>query len=113
MKIISDSVNESCIDGFNRVYFLHFDNNWADTIYNFVLIFRSPQIGNFSSVQKIVNVFNKSLRDNLGVSYQEANRLPINTCNEHEFLHEVPKLSWTKILSDFDLLELHFSHVRG
>ena len=113
MKVVSYSVDESLVDSLYSIDFFHLNNDWAHTINDLVFIFGKPQVRNFTSVKEVVDIFNECLRNDLSVSHKETNWFSIDTSGEHEFLHEILELGRSKVLSDFNLLELNFSHMRS
>lgn len=68
MEEFSNSRNEKSCNVINCIQNLLLNAHWSNSSCNFFSVFWHHQIWNFTGVQKIVEVFNKGLINNLCIS---------------------------------------------
>ena len=61
MQVVSDSIDERLVDGVNCVHLFHLDDYGSHSIDDLVFVLRQPQVGDFTRVQEVVDVFNEGL----------------------------------------------------
>ena len=86
-------------------------HDWPHSVNDLVIVLRKEEIGDFTRVEKVVDVLDKCLFNYLCVSHQQANKCSIDTRLEHQLLQEVSELLRAEILCDFDLLRCVAQHV--
>jgi len=83
MKVVSDSLNESCPDVVCSIDSLHLLADWSNILDNFVSFGLVKQIWNFSTVENIVHILQETLIDNLGISEQEYDLYAVGPSSDH------------------------------
>ena len=68
MEICANSINEYFVEGVRAVDKFHIENDGSNIVLKLVLILRQHKIGNFTSVQNIVNVLEESFGQDLRIS---------------------------------------------
>jgi hypothetical protein len=71
------------------------------------------QVGDFTSVQDVVNIFKETFFLDLGVGKNEGSRLTLTTAHAEKVLHVVTPFLHTVVLLNLDLVDLIITHLRG